>query len=191
MQLGPVLVDLFFNSFHFQGCTRCGIRGVSDGRRCVCVVCVTHIRFCLVSLFVFLLFCPLYRAFRCTVSFLLCTVYGGSRKVDGFETSKARDWGFLYPLLYGTRCQLRPGIALRQAPLIPITSCLFGWIDRQVLATVAPVIAVVGLLQPLNSYVFIGDGILQGSQDFVYEVGGNIQPALSQCGPDCPVSLPT
>eukprot|EP00903_Cladosiphon_okamuranus_P014710 g13631.t1 len=41
--------------------------------------------------------------------------------------------------------------------------------DKQVLATVAPVIGVVGLLQPVNAYVFIGDGILQGSQDFVYE----------------------
>lgn len=40
----------------------------------------------------------------------------------------------------------------------------------QVIAAIAPIIAVVGLLQPLNGYVFVGDGILQGTQDFVYEV---------------------
>ncbi|CAN0463324.1 unnamed protein product, partial [Discosporangium mesarthrocarpum] len=36
-------------------------------------------------------------------------------------------------------------------------------------AEVAPLITVVGLMQPLNSFVFAGDGVLQGSQDFVYE----------------------
>ncbi|CAN0194362.1 unnamed protein product, partial [Pylaiella littoralis] len=41
--------------------------------------------------------------------------------------------------------------------------------NLEVLAAVAPVILVVGLLQPLNSFVFVGDGILQGTQDFVYE----------------------
>ncbi|CBN77635.1 mate efflux protein, multi antimicrobial extrusion family [Ectocarpus siliculosus] len=41
--------------------------------------------------------------------------------------------------------------------------------DQKVIAAIAPVIAVVGLLQPLNGYVFVGDGILQGTQDFVYE----------------------
>lgn len=66
-------------------------------------------------------------------------------------------------------------------------------IYRQVLATIAPVITVVGLLQPLNSYVFIGDGILQGSQDFVYEVREEhirTQPALPPCGPVYPPPLP-
>ncbi|CAM9113438.1 unnamed protein product [Ectocarpus sp. 4 AP-2014] len=42
--------------------------------------------------------------------------------------------------------------------------------DQKVIAAIAPIIAVVGLLQPLNGYVFVGDGILQGTQDFVYEV---------------------
>ncbi|CAM9470074.1 unnamed protein product, partial [Ectocarpus sp. 12 AP-2014] len=41
--------------------------------------------------------------------------------------------------------------------------------DQKVIAAIAPIIAVVGLLQPLNGYVFVGDGILQGTQDFVYE----------------------
>ncbi|CAM9520942.1 unnamed protein product [Scytosiphon promiscuus] len=41
--------------------------------------------------------------------------------------------------------------------------------NREVLTAIAPVIAVVGLLQPLNAFVFVGDGILQGTQDFVYE----------------------
>ncbi|CAN0429618.1 unnamed protein product, partial [Hapterophycus canaliculatus] len=42
--------------------------------------------------------------------------------------------------------------------------------DPEVLTAIAPVIVVVSLLQPLNAFVFVGDGILQGTQDFVYEV---------------------
>lgn len=61
-----------------------------------------------------------------------------------------------------------------------------GLIDRQVLTAIAPVILVVGLLQPLNSYVFIGDGILQGSQDFVYEVRGTPSPVSSLVPPPPP-----
>lgn len=80
----------------------------------------------------------------------------------------------------------------------PNSLCLFAWmdewIDLQVLATIAPVVAVVGLLQPLNAYVFIGDGILQGSQDFVFEVRRTPSPlSLRVPGPTpaCPGPVPT
>eukprot|EP00904_Undaria_pinnatifida_P005645 jgi/Undpi1/220/HiC_scaffold_1.g00217.m1 len=39
----------------------------------------------------------------------------------------------------------------------------------RVLAALVPVMSVIGFLQPINAYVYVGDGVLQGSQDFVYE----------------------
>lgn len=82
------------------------------------------------------------------------------------------------------------GVTKRPRPLTTfapaiycVTSVIFwtvGSIRPQVLATIAPVIAVVGLLQPLNAFVFIGDGILQGSQDFVYEVRGRNPPSAGR-----------
>lgn len=38
------------------------------------------------------------------------------------------------------------------------------------LSTAAPIVLITAVMQPLNAYTFVGDGVLQGSQDFVYEV---------------------
>lgn len=41
--------------------------------------------------------------------------------------------------------------------------------DKQVLSAAAPIMVLVGWVQPVTAYVYVGDGILQGSQDFLYE----------------------
>jgi putative MATE family efflux protein len=43
--------------------------------------------------------------------------------------------------------------------------------DMSVLNAVAPLIVIVGVMQPLNACVFSADGVLQGSLDFAYEAG--------------------
>lgn len=42
----------------------------------------------------------------------------------------------------------------------------------KVLGALAPIIVVVGVMQPINSFVYVGEGILEGSKDFVYEASG-------------------
>lgn len=49
--------------------------------------------------------------------------------------------------------------------------CFCFTFSAQVLSAVAPVMIIVGLIQPVTAYVYVGDGVLQGSKDFVYEVG--------------------
>ncbi|CAM9260281.1 unnamed protein product [Chrysoparadoxa australica] len=81
------------------------------------------------------------------------------------DLSRARQVG-LRTLLMGLGCGivLLGGFTLLGADFPRLFTS-----DAAVLSATAPLITLVGLMQPLNAYVFVGDGVLQGSLDFVYE----------------------
>lgn len=54
--------------------------------------------------------------------------------------------------------------------------------DASVALAVAPLLTYVAVMQPLNSLVFVGDGILQGSKDFGYLAGAMVVASAAALG---------